>query len=37
VTDLETVGRGEFWYELGIMHPNAQFTLYQDWERARVQ
>jgi hypothetical protein len=36
-TDRETVGRGEFWYELGIMYPNAQFTLYQDWERARVQ
>jgi hypothetical protein len=37
VTERSTVGGGEFWYELGIMSPDAQFTVYQDWERARVQ
>jgi hypothetical protein len=36
-TDRETVGRGEFWYELGIRHPNAASILYQGWQRARVQ
>jgi hypothetical protein len=31
------IGDGEFWYQLGIDHPNAQFTVYEDWQRARVR
>jgi hypothetical protein len=31
------VGEGEFWYQLGIQHPDAQFTLFEDWQRARVR
>ena len=33
----DTVGRGEFWYQLGVAHPSAQFILYEDWQRARTQ
>jgi hypothetical protein len=37
VVSRDTVGRGEFWYQLGISLPNAQFILYEDWQRARAQ
>jgi hypothetical protein len=31
------VGEGEFWYQLGIDHPEANFVIYEDWQRARVK
>jgi hypothetical protein len=37
MVNRDTVGRGEFWYQLGIAHPSAQFILYEDWQRARAQ
>jgi len=31
------IGSGEFWYQLGIDHPDAQFTIYEDWQRANAK
>lgn len=31
------LGEGEFWYQLGLAHPGAQFTIWEDWHRARVK
>jgi hypothetical protein len=37
VLDRSRAGQGEFWYQLGISHPDAHFIIYEDWQRARVQ
>jgi hypothetical protein len=35
--DRGWLGEGEFWYQLGINHPDAQFSIWEDWQRARVK